>query len=225
LQKAADELLAPGAPGDWNQAMMELGATVCTPRSPQCLPCPVAEFCEARKLKLTDTIPEKRSKRAPVEVILSSAVLTDAAGRTMLLPPPEAKRGAAAATDVAALLSRMWHFPTIQVKNDAAKELAAHLRKQIFGVQTLPSKLQAMAKARHSVTYRQITLLPFRLEVAKFPSLAGAKILPLNDLGSVPVSNLTRKVARAVLSAETKKEKPHKETLAALQFETSPLVR
>ena len=85
LQKRADELLAPAAPGDWNQAMMELGAIICTPRSPQCLLCPVAEFCEARKLGLTDVIPEKRLQRAPVELILAALVLVDPAGRTLLL--------------------------------------------------------------------------------------------------------------------------------------------
>ena len=85
LQKRADELLAPAAPGDWNQAMMELGAIICTPRSPQCLLCPVAEFCEARKLGLTDVIPEKRLQRAPVELILAALVLVDPAGHTLLL--------------------------------------------------------------------------------------------------------------------------------------------
>src|SRR5712692_12103459 len=42
LQKNADRLLEPKSPGDWNQAVMELGATLCTPKSPQCLLCPVA---------------------------------------------------------------------------------------------------------------------------------------------------------------------------------------
>src|SRR6201984_884329 len=46
LQKTADGLLEPKYPGDWNQAIMELGATLCTPRSPQCLLCPVAQYCE-----------------------------------------------------------------------------------------------------------------------------------------------------------------------------------
>src|SRR5262249_53364033 len=44
----AEDLLDPERPGDFNQAMMELGATVCTPRSPACLTCPVIEMCEQR---------------------------------------------------------------------------------------------------------------------------------------------------------------------------------
>src|SRR5713226_2551520 len=54
LQKTADRLLEPKSPGDWNQAVMELGATLCTPKSPQCLLCPVAQFCEGRKLAIAE---------------------------------------------------------------------------------------------------------------------------------------------------------------------------
>lgn len=48
IQALAAELLDPQRPGDFNQAIMELGATVCLPRSPQCLVCPVREFCRTR---------------------------------------------------------------------------------------------------------------------------------------------------------------------------------
>src|SRR5271165_2919931 len=74
LQASAEELLAGEAPGDWNQAMMELGAALCTPRAPQCLLCPVNEFCQARKLGLTDVIPEKRKKRDSVDITLAAVV-------------------------------------------------------------------------------------------------------------------------------------------------------
>src|SRR3984885_378655 len=83
LQKAADKLLDPKSPSDWNEAMMELGAMVCTPRAPQCLLCPVAEFCRARRRGLTDVIPERRKKRETVEVTLAAAVLLDGNGRTL----------------------------------------------------------------------------------------------------------------------------------------------
>jgi len=48
LWRAAEELLSRGRPGDFNQAMMELGATVCLPRQPQCLLCPVSDLCATR---------------------------------------------------------------------------------------------------------------------------------------------------------------------------------
>jgi A/G-specific adenine glycosylase len=205
LQKAADGLLAPDSPGDWNQAMMELGATICTPRSPQCLLCPVAEFCKARKLGLTEVIPEKRDKRPAVEIKLATLVLVDSAGRTLLLPPPTSppKPGT---TDVGDLLSRMWHFPTLQVKTDALRELQAFARKSIFAGGKLPKKFEALPLVRHTVTYRRITAHPFRLELPEFPRVPLAKLLPLDDFDSVPVSNLTRKVARTALPPAKKSQ-------------------
>ncbi len=88
LQKMAGELLEPKSPGDWNQAMMELGATVCTPRAPQCLLCPVAKFCRARQSGDPESFPEKRKKREAVQIVLAAAVLSTPRGQTLLLPPP-----------------------------------------------------------------------------------------------------------------------------------------
>ncbi len=218
LQKRADELLAPAAPGDWNQAMMELGATICTPRSPQCLLCPVAEFCEARKLGLTDVIPEKRLQRAPVELILAALVLVDPAGRTLLLPPPKRDVKAAGKHAVAALLSRMWHFPTIHVEQDPVRELRAFGKGTIFSGQRITPKLQALERVRHAVTYRQITVLPFRMDVAALPMLSGSKKLKLTELTTVPISNLTRKVAESALSASGIAAKTSRENAALLSF-------
>jgi A/G-specific adenine glycosylase len=201
LQKTADALLAARAPGDWNQAMMEFGATLCTPRSPQCLLCPVGEFCQARKLGLAEAIPEKRAKRPDLDLTLASMVLVDPEGRTLVLSPPKSSLNFTHAADVPALLSRMWHFPTIHVQENATAELQAFLVAPLFGGQAPKANPRALPKVRHTVTYRQITLLPFRLDVASLPRVTRSKRLPLSQLSSLPISNLTRKVARAALCA------------------------
>src|SRR6266850_4724238 len=85
LQKKADRLLEPKSPGDWNQAMMELGATVCTPKAPRCLECPAQDWCRARQLGIEETLPAARKKRATVKVTMTAAVLLDPRGRTLLL--------------------------------------------------------------------------------------------------------------------------------------------
>lgn len=218
LQKAADKLLASHAPGDWNQAMMELGATICTPRSPQCLLCPVTEFCQARKLGLADVIPEKRNKRTPVEITLAALVLVDPRGRTLLLPPPKSEGRLSAENDPGTLLSRMWHFPTIHVQAEAAKELRTFAKNSILPVLKSPVKFRALPKVRHAVTYRQIKLFPFRLDVSKLPRVANAKALPLDDLSRVPISNLTRKVAQAALSSNNNGRKPKGGHALSLRF-------
>ncbi len=200
LQKTADGLLDPQNPGDWNQAMMELGATLCSPRAPQCLLCPVGEFCEARKKGLVDSIPEKRSKRATEEITLAALVFVDTDGNTLLLPPPKTTPKVGEHANVPALLSRLWHFPTIVVTKNAAKELQNHIEKTLLHGKRLAGKPHALKQVRHAVTYRSITLLPFRVSVAKLPTVHHAKILPLSGLSSIPISNLTRKVVRAALA-------------------------
>src|SRR5260370_13764137 len=129
LQKTADSLLEPQSPGDWNQAMMELGATLCTPKSPQCLLCPVAQSCEGRKLGIAESLPEKRRKRATVQITLAAAVFVDEKRQTLLLPAPKNTKEKSSADHVPALVSRMWHFPTLSVTGEPAVKLNAFLRR------------------------------------------------------------------------------------------------
>lgn len=63
LWRAAKDRLDGERPGDFNQAMMELGATVCTPRAPACLTCPVIELCATRGEMANGTKPARRMKR------------------------------------------------------------------------------------------------------------------------------------------------------------------
>jgi A/G-specific adenine glycosylase len=205
LQASADALLAPKSPGDWNQAMMELGATLCTPRSPQCLLCPVTQFCQARKLGLADSIPARRKKRATENIVLAAAVLLDPRGRTLLLPPPTLSKAKAVHGQISVLVSKLWHFPTIAVRTDPAAELRAHLHEILpASITKQPLQIAPLPAARHAVTYRAITLRPFRVSVAQLPRVAGAKIIPLADVASPSahaISNLTRKAARAALAS------------------------
>jgi len=200
LQTTAQELLDPKAPGDWNQAMMELGAMVCTPRAPQCLLCPVAKFCRARQSGDPESFPEKRKKREAVQIVLATAVFCTPRGQTLLLPPPQKKtENRPAADDVATLVSRMWHFPTVAIRKDALAEL------RIFLATVLPAgngalHFEPLARVRHAVTYRNVSVLPFRISIAKIPQVPGAKSIPLKDFSTLPISNLTRKIARAALS-------------------------
>jgi len=204
LQKTADHLLDHKSPSDWNQAMMELGAMVCTPRAPQCLLCPVTGFCRARQLGLAESIPEKRKLREKVKITLASAVLLDNDGRTLLLPPPQSAPAATTRDEVAALLSKMWHFPTVSVRKNPVVELRTFLKDlSLTAAKRDAQRLEPLPKVRHAVTYRDVVLLPFRVLVTKLPRIHAAKriLLPeLASLSSLAVSNLTRKVARAALS-------------------------
>ena len=190
LDSEAQRLLVPRSAGAWNQAMMELGATVCTPRAPSCAECPVSRFCRARSLGLQNSIPAKHSKRAPENVRLAAAVLLDARRRTLLVQPAN---GAGEA-----LFSRMWQFPALRVERDPLSELRRHLRDTL-GIEAAPCL--PLAAARHAVTYRRVQLLPFLVPVDELPRAVPptAAALPLDQVSDWPTSSATRKIARAAL--------------------------
>jgi len=201
LQTQADALLEPKFPGDWNEAIMELGATLCTPRAPQCLLCPVAQFCRARKLGLAESLPARSKKRATLQVNLASVVLLDPRGNTLLLPPPEAAEIPSSPSEVSALVSKMWHFPTVAVEMHAGGELRGYVKKLLINVPKTPKlDWQPVATVRHAVTYRAVTIQVFQVQLAQLPRIPGTRILSLSALArpsSLAISNLTRKIAFA----------------------------
>ncbi|MGA2811010.1 MAG: A/G-specific adenine glycosylase [Candidatus Acidiferrum sp.] len=199
LQGHADQLLEHSSPGDWNQAMMELGATVCTPRAPQCMLCPFAKHCAARQQGLTEEIPEKRRKRAPAMVTLAAAVFVDQHGLTLLLPPPASSDEEVSAEHVPSLVSKMWHFPTIAANGEPRGELEQHLHQLCARQKAGPLVLTPLAGVRHTVTYRKIAIVPFRIAVKKLPAIAGAKVVALKEASTLAISGLTRKIVRAAM--------------------------
>jgi len=202
LGETAQDLLATRAPGDWNQALMELGETVCTPQAPRCAECPVARWCRAYARGITGKIPAPRRKREAVHVRIAAAILRDPRGRTLLVRDPglpaEAAISAQGGAQCGALFSRLWQFPAVEVTRDAALELAGHLRSAL---KIASVALEPLPAARHSVTFRNITLLPFLARVTRLPKRARTRILPLARLRDLPVSSATRKIAAAAASA------------------------
>jgi A/G-specific adenine glycosylase len=188
LAQTADRLLARKAPGEWNQALMELGETICTPQNPRCDDCPVSGLCRARMLHLAHEIPSARPKRAAVGVRIAAAVLRDPSGRTILVRDPGAHDGV--------LFSRLWQFPAVEVGREPQVELEKHLR-ELFRLDSVSLQFEALPAARHAVTFRQVLLLPFLVRVTQLPRLPRTRTLALGRILELPVSAATRKIAAA----------------------------
>jgi hypothetical protein len=95
----------------------------------------------------------------------------------------------------------LWHFPTIPVASDPIAKLRGHLRKLVLPKPNGNLRFIAAGKVRHSVTYRALTVEPFCISVKRLPRIPHAERVPLHNVTVLPVSNLTRKVARAALAA------------------------
>src|SRR5690348_978744 len=190
LAVTSQQLLPSSSPGDWNQAMMELGETVCTPRAPHCEACPLANLCRAKALSLTQKIPSPRRKPATVPMSIAAAILLDPHGQTLLTKSP--------GRHDAVLFSHMWQFPAAEVADDLdpARTLALHLRASI-GVTS--NHFAALSAASHAVTFHKLTLLPYLVRVERIPHLPGCRTLPLSKLSDLAVSSATRKIAHGAL--------------------------
>ncbi len=120
LRRLAAALVPEDRPGDFNQALMEFGATVCTPRAPRCEACPLAEHCRARAAgtQLERPLP-KPSKPIPEDDV-GTAVVVAPDGALLLVRRPDD-----------GLLAGLWEFPGAPVGSgeapvDAARRAAGH---------------------------------------------------------------------------------------------------
>lgn len=103
FQEIADRWLDRGNPGQFNQAIMELGATVCQPRAPRCPVCPVARFCEARRTGRQRELPVKGNERASQRISLQVAIVRKS-GSVLLRQRPA----------TASLMAGFWELPAPQ---------------------------------------------------------------------------------------------------------------
>jgi A/G-specific adenine glycosylase len=185
----ADELLDRGAPGDWNQAVMELGATVCTPRRPACPACPVRTSCAAFAAGVQEALPERRARRAPVDVTVAAALI-EREGRILLVRRAEGR-----------LMGRFWEVPQTTLDSRGLEDLARELRER-HGLEFVPGAL--VARARHAITFRRIAVEAYGGRLRREPPADADRYLWVDParLQDVPLSSLTRKVIAGARRAQ-----------------------
>jgi A/G-specific adenine glycosylase len=124
MEALAAQLIPPGQASSFNQALMELGALVCTPASPKCDRCPVSSFCRARADGVQDQLPVKSKAKAPRPVDLAVGVIFHE-GRVMLVRRP-----------AEGLLGGLWEFPGCERTAGERFEQALHTgMRERFGVE------------------------------------------------------------------------------------------
>lgn len=125
IQALADRLLAVERSGDWNQAVMELGATVCSPRAPQCLICPLESFCAARKAGQPEAFPIVEAKAPRPHKQIAAAIIRRGDGKILI-----AQRMSGG------LLGDLWEFPGgKQESGEPLAETCAREVKEELGVE------------------------------------------------------------------------------------------
>ncbi|MFO0804218.1 MAG: A/G-specific adenine glycosylase [Gemmataceae bacterium] len=146
---AAESLLPAKRVGDFNQAMMELGALICSPASPRCSECPVAKFCQANRDGTQDRIPPPKRAKDVVQV-REAAIVIRSRGKVLLCRrPADAGRW-----------QNMWEFPHAEL-GEAEDTLsgAARIAESLTGLRVELG--QELTIVRHTVTHHAITMACF----------------------------------------------------------------
>jgi A/G-specific adenine glycosylase len=191
LWALAEALLPARQAGDFNQALMELGALICTPAAPRCGECPLKDDCEARRLELQDAMPARRARAEPVDVE-EAGVVVRRRGRVLLVQRPAEGRWAG-----------LWEFPHGSLEaGETHEDAAARLAAQLTGLRVdLGPELLTL---RHSVTHHRITLICFqagyRSGVFRPGAYRQAQWIKPEELPAYPVSAPQRQLARALIA-------------------------
>ena len=149
LRSLAAALVPADRPGDFNQALMELGATLCTPKAPQCERCPLQSDCQGYARRIHLSLPMRRPRRALPHYDVTAAVIRDGAGRLLI-----ARRKARA------MLGGLWEFPG--GKCHPGEALADCLRRELREELGVEVEVGApLAAIRHAYTHFRITLHVF----------------------------------------------------------------
>ena len=165
LRRAAAALIDRERPGDYNQALMDLGSGICTPRAPKCETCPVAAFCAARAGGDAESYPRLPPPIARREVEVT-VVLAYLDGRVLVRRRPS--KG---------LLAGLWEFP-----NDSGGTLA----------QALPGARATgeLARSRHVFTHLVWNMRGLRAEVDALPE--GMRAVDAEGLRALPFPTALR---------------------------------
>ena len=186
LQKLAASLIPAKHRGDFNQALMDLGATICKAKNPDCSRCPVADLCQARLHDLQNVLPITRKAPAIPHRQSAAAVIRNSKGMLLVVQRP-----------TSGLLASFWKLPGGFIESDEdLKKSLRHSVKEELSISIRPGK--HMASVNHTYTHFRITLQAYECSLLKgTPKPLGCQSwrwASLTDLKKLPLSKIDRMI-------------------------------
>jgi len=177
----AREHLPQGEAGDYNQALMDLGATICLPKNPRCLICPLMENCQSRANGTQEQRPVLKPRKETPQVVHAAGVIVR---DDMVLLAKRPSKG---------LLGGMWEFPNGQVEGDSAEGLESALET---GYRLKVQKGEALGIVKHAYTHFRVTVHAYRCKLVSIPENESLKWVKLKELEEYPMGKVDRQIAR-----------------------------
>jgi A/G-specific adenine glycosylase len=191
LWELADQNLPKGHAGDYNQALMDLGATICVPRNPRCLICPVMKLCKARQNGTQNLRPVKTPKKDVPHYVHAAAVIMERKKVLLAQRPSEG------------LLGGMWEFPNGRINDDPMAELPKvlkvgyNLRLRVKRSRSVP-KIKELGIVEHGYSHFSVTVHVFPCELISMPEETNLKWVSLNKLQDYPMGKIDRQIAQII---------------------------
>jgi A/G-specific adenine glycosylase len=195
-------LVSRRSPGDFNQALMELGQTICLPRAPHCNLCPVRWACRGFGSGGAEQFPLPRPRRSTEEHHLAAAVAFGPTGEGSSYEK-ERVAGRSKADGRAVLVLRgldegllpdLWNFPAAFGSSPAAARSSLNAKLATLGAGSLGPEL---GRLRHTVTFRNIQVRVYSADLKDMPRQE-AQWLALSRFSHAAVSQLSRKIAALI---------------------------
>jgi len=193
LWELAAKHLPKGEASAYNQALMDLGALICTPKDPNCIACPLAEQCAARALNIQEELPVVQSKKKLPHHIVTAAVI-QRNGCVLIAQRPSN-----------GLLGSMWEFPGGKLQS--GEDLTSCLQREIQEELEVYIRVgEPLGVFDHAYTHFRVTLHAFYCtlpsgEPRNVEHLALAWVSP-SDLSDYPMGKIDRQIA-GILSAQS----------------------
>ncbi len=181
LWQVAAESLPSGQAGTYNQALMDLGATVCLPKNPRCALCPVKEMCICYSKGTQASRPVMKPRKALPHHIETVGVILKS-GRVMLIQRPS--KG---------LLGGMWAFPGGRVEEDPLAELQSVLESEYRLVVVVTDPLPSI---QHAYTHFRVTVYPFLCEFVSLEGHQEFNWVKVEQMDEYPMGKVDRTIAR-----------------------------
>lgn len=180
LWEYAARNLPKGKAGDYNQALMDLGATICLPKNPRCTLCPLMKICKAREHGTQELRPVLKPKKQGPHYVHAAAVIVRR-GRVLLSQrPPDG------------LLGGMWEFPNARVGEDPARELEKALKTT---TKLHVKKAAELVIVNHVYSHFRVTVHAFRCKAVSIPKRKNLRWAKLSELGDFPMGKVDRRIA------------------------------
>jgi len=185
VQAELQRLLSRRQPGKFNQAIMELGQTICLPLRPRCAACPLRGWCRAYRLSKQEDYPSPRPRRSAEPRHLAAAILRRGSRVAMVRGLDEG------------LLDELWNFPSAFGRS--AAEARRRLQEKLSTLASRPLLLgPRLAILQHGITYRSIRVQAFHAELTGRFIANCVRWMRLDRLAQSAVSQLARKISARI---------------------------